>query len=97
MNYNEFLGIWIPKVLMNLISCHEFIKEIHSTIIVLCHTWLMEYYLAKVLIILEHNSKNLSSVHNEAKQRIHAFNINKTDFVMDPFLEKKHEYISFEL
>ena len=27
MSYNSFLGIGIPEVLMNLISCHGFMKD----------------------------------------------------------------------
>ena len=49
--------------------------EKSSTIIVLCHTRLVEYYLSKEFVILEHNSKNLSSLPNEAKQRVYASNI----------------------
>ena len=82
MSYNSFLGIGIPEVLMNLISCHGFMKELNSTVIILCRTRLVEYYLEKEFVILEYNSENLSSVSNEEKQRIYAINMHKTDFVM---------------
>ena len=47
----------------------------------------MELYLAKGFVIHQHNSKHLSSVHNEDKQRIHAIDIHKSDFVMDFYTE----------
>ena len=81
-SYNELLIIGIPAVLMNLISCHGFMKDKNSTVILLCCNWLMEYYLAKEFFILEHNSKNLSIVPNEAKQIINAINMHDSDFVM---------------
>ena len=45
MSYNEFIGIGIPEVLMHLISYHIFTKKTNSTIILLCHNQLVEYYL----------------------------------------------------
>ena len=76
------LGIGLPEVLMNLISCHVFTKKTNSNVISLCHTQLVEYYLAKGFVIIAHKSEKLSSVSNEAKKRIHATNIHKQDFVM---------------
>ena len=34
------------------------------------------------VVIIEHNSKHLSSVTNEVYQIIHAINIQKSDFLM---------------
>ena len=42
----------------------------------------MNYYLSKGSVIIEHNSKNLSGVTNEAKKGIHAMNKPKTDYIM---------------
>ena len=67
MSYNEFIGIGIQEVLMNLLSFHEFTKKINSTVILLCHTRLVGYYLSNGLFILQRDSNNLSSAHNEAK------------------------------
>ena len=53
-----------------------------STVILICHTRLVEYYLANGLIILEHNSNNLSSVPNKSKQIIHVVNIHESEFFM---------------
>ena len=57
-------------------------KKLKSTEILLCRSRLVNYYLAKGFVILEHNSKQLSSVPNDLKLRIHAINKPKTDYVM---------------
>ena len=56
-SYIKLLCIIIPEVLMNLISCHGFIKDTNSTAILLCRNWLVEYYLPKGFLILEHKPK----------------------------------------
>ena len=82
ISYNELLGIGIPDVLMNLISCHGFIKDTNSTVVILYRTPLVEYYLAKVFVILEHNSTELSIVPNEVKQIMHAIDMHDSEYVM---------------
>ena len=57
-------------------------REKNSTAMLVWRYRLLNYYESKGFVILEHNSKNLSSVSSEAKQRIHAINKQKTDFVM---------------
>ena len=47
----------------------------------------MEYHLAKGFVIPQQNSKNLSSVPNESKQKIHVINIHKLEFVMAFYTE----------
>ena len=41
-SYNELLGIGIPELLMNLISCHVFMKKTNSTVILVCRYWLVD-------------------------------------------------------
>ena len=72
---------------MNLISCHGFVKKKNSTLVLVCQYCLVDYYLAKVLVIIEHNSKQLSSVSNNVKLRIHAINKQKKDYVMACYTE----------
>ena len=82
-SYNESLGIGIPEVLMDLISCRGFMMKkfyCHISIPFLVGKLLFS---KRFLIILEHNSKHLSGVSNEEKQIIHGINILKTDFVME--------------
>ena len=78
--YNEVLGIDIPKVLINLISCHGFTKKTKSTVILVCKSCFVNYYLEKSFVIIEHSSKQLSSVKNDVNFRIH--DINKKDYIM---------------
>ena len=47
----------------------------------------MKYYLVKVFVIIEHNSKNLSCVLNEVKKRVHAIDIHDSDYVMACYIE----------
>ena len=56
-------------------------KKPDSTVMVVFHYSLVSYYLAK-RIILEHSSKQLSSVPNDVKLRIHAIHKQKTDDIM---------------
>ena len=53
-----------------------------STAILVCHYWLVNYYLEKCLVIIEHNSKHFISNPNDVKLRIHAIVEQKTDHVM---------------
>ena len=78
-SYNKLPGIGIPEVLTNLISFHGFTIK-NSTFILLWRNRLVKIYLEKGFVILQHNSKHLSSVPNEEKQRIHAIDIHKSDF-----------------
>ena len=57
------------------------------TVILLCRNRLVEYYLEKGFIIIQHNYKNLSSVPNKSKQIIHAINTHKSEFVMTCYTE----------
>ena len=62
-------------------------KNINSTAILLYRSRLVNYYLAKVFIIIKQKSKHLSIVPNEVKQIIHAINKQKTDYVMACYTE----------
>ena len=76
-SYDELLGIGITEVSMKLISCHGFTKKKNPTVILVSRSRLLNYYLAKGFVILEHNSKQLISVPNDAKLIIHAINKQK--------------------
>ena len=71
-SYNILLGIGIPEVLMNLLSCHVLMEKPNSTMILNFLSRFVNYYLVKGFVIIEHNSKQLSSVPNDAKIRICA-------------------------
>ena len=69
-SYNGLLSIGIPKVLINLLYFHGFMKKQNSTVMLVCQSRLVNYYLAKVFVGIEHNSNHLSSVPNYLKLRI---------------------------
>ena len=51
-SYNELLAIGIPEGLMNLVSCHGLTKKPNLTVILVCQSCLMNYYLSKVFVII---------------------------------------------
>ena len=67
---------------MNIISCHGFVKNKHSAVILSCHGKLVDYYLSKGFVIIEKNSIELSNVPISSKQRINKEHIYKNDFVI---------------
>ena len=66
---NSILGIGIPDLLMNLLSCHGFSKNINYVDIFKCLKRMLEYYFSKGFGILEYNTNNLVKLTNEVKQR----------------------------
>ena len=46
-NFKTFLGIGIPDLLMNLLSYHGFMKNINSSVILLCPSQMLKYYFSK--------------------------------------------------
>ena len=70
--FNRILGIGIPYLLIKLLYCHGFVKNINSSVIFKCPKRLLEYYFSKGFPILECNTNNLENLLNEIKQRIHA-------------------------
>ena len=74
--FNIILGIGIPDLLMNLMSCHGFLKNVNYVVILNFPKRMLEYYFSKGFTILEWNDNNLEKLPNDVKQRIHA---EKTD------------------
>ena len=81
-DFNKFLGIGIPYLLMNLLSCHGLTKNIKYIVILKCPKMILEYYFSKGFGILEYNSNNLKKIPNIAKQRIHVEEKHDSDYVM---------------
>ena len=52
-SFDRILGIGIPDLLMNFMSCHGFLKNINSVVILKCPKRMLEYYLSKRFTILE--------------------------------------------
>ena len=51
--FNNLYGLGIPKILMNIMPCHEFVKSSVSTVILICCNDLAPYYLSKLFDVVE--------------------------------------------
>ena len=80
--FNKILGIVIPDLLMKLMSCHGFLKNLDSVVILKCPKRMLEYYFSKEFNILECNVINLEKLPNNIKQRTHAEETDNSDKVM---------------
>ena len=85
--YNDILGISIPELLMNIISCHVFVNNTNSTVVFSCGRKLVDYYLSEGFFILDNNSRNLCDVPIRVKQIIDAEYIHINYLVMACYRE----------
>ena len=60
-NYNNVLVIGIPDPLLNLLSCHGFLKNNDSAVILKCPNRMPEYYFNKVFVIFECDEDHLKN------------------------------------
>ena len=81
-NYNGLLGIGIPEVLRNLVSCHGFTKKADLTVILVYPSHLVNYYIAKGFAINENKYNQLISVLNDMKPIINSIDKQKTYYFM---------------
>ena len=58
--FNLLLGIGIPELLLNLVSCNVFIMKLNSTMVLNFQSRLINNYLSKGLYIIEQVSKQLN-------------------------------------
>ena len=61
--YDSVLGIGIPDLLMNLVSCHGCLKNKDSVVILNCPNRMFKYYLSKGFIHFDFNKINLENLH----------------------------------
>ena len=66
------LGIGIPDLLMNLMSCHGFLKNKYSAVILKCPKSMFEYYFSKRFIGFDFNKSDSEKLLSEVKDRIYA-------------------------
>ena len=78
-SFDIILGIGIADVLMNLMSCHGFLKNINYVVILKQPKIILEYYFSKGFTILECNDNNLEKLPNDVKQRTHAEETDNSD------------------
>ena len=81
-SFNMLLGIDIPEVLLNLVSCHGFIERKNSTVILNFRSCLVNNHLEKWFFLIENNSKQLIILSNDVELIIHANDQLETYFVM---------------
>ena len=55
-SFNILLGIGIPELLLDLVSCHSFTKKLYSTVILNFRYRLINNYLARGFYIIENVS-----------------------------------------
>ena len=77
--FNRILGIGITDLLMELLSYHDFLKNINYVVILKCTKRMLGYYFSKGFTILECNNNNLAKVPNEVKEIIHAEETDNSD------------------
>ena len=78
-SFDKILGIGILDLLINLISCRWFLKNINSVVVLKCPKRMLGYYFSKGFTILECNNNNLAKVPNEVKEIIHAEETDNSD------------------
>ena len=81
-SFDRILGIGIPDLSMNLMSCHGFLKNINSVVILKFPKRMLEYYFSKGFAILECNDNNLAKLRNKVKQIINVEETENSDKVM---------------
>ena len=81
-SFNILLSIVIPKLLLNLVSCHGFMKKPNSTVILNFRTHMINNYLEKGLYIIERGTKQLSLKPNDVILRINMNNQLDTYYVL---------------
>ena len=59
MDDENLLGIGIPDLLLNVLSCHGFLKNNDYVVILKCHNRMSEYYFNKGLVELECDEDHL--------------------------------------
>ena len=52
---NDISGIFIPELLINIMTCHSFVNNMNTTVILTCCIKLVQYYLSKRFLIIENN------------------------------------------
>ena len=62
------MGIGITYLLMNLMSCHGFVKDKNPVVIFKFSKRMLEYYFSKRFTLFDCNTNNLEKITNEVKK-----------------------------
>ena len=82
INYNNLFGIGITYILLNMLSCHEILKNNDSIVILKCLNTMSEYYFNKGFIQLTCDEDHLNKIPLLEKQRVAAEVKVNSDLVM---------------
>ena len=66
------MGIGIPDLLLNLLSCHVFLNNNESVVILKFPNRMSEYYFNKGFVIFECDEEHLKKLPSEVKDRVGA-------------------------
>ena len=70
MDYENVLGIGVPDLLLNWLSCHGFLKNIESVVILKCLNRMSEYYFNKVFVIFECDEEHFKNFHHRKNTKL---------------------------
>ena len=76
------MGIGIPDFLMNLMSCHGFLKNKNPVVVLKFPKRMLEQYFSKVFTLFDCNTNNLAKLPNEVKDRIYTEDAKNSDKVV---------------
>ena len=82
IDYNNLFGIGITDLLLNMLSCHGFLKNNDSVVILKCPNRMSEYYFNKGFAELTCDGDHLKKLPLMVKYRVGAEVKANTDLVM---------------
>ena len=82
MDYDNLFGIGIPDILLNMLSCHGFLNNNESIVILKCPNNMSEYYFNKGFIKLNCDEDHLNKLPKLVQQRVGAEPKVNSDLVM---------------
>ena len=85
IRYFSVSGIFIPEILMNIISCHGFVNNTKSAVILSCCRKLVDYYLQ--FFFHENNSNGFKNVPIGVKQKTNIKHFYKNDSIKECYRE----------
>ena len=69
-SFDELLVIRITELLINILSCYDFVQDDNLKMILACRSKLVSYYLSKGFVIIDHESQDLKNFPLGFKQHI---------------------------
>ena len=72
MDYENLFGIGVPDILLNMFSCHGFLNNNESIVIIKCPNRMSEYYFNKGFIQLTCDEDHLNKLPKLVQQRVGA-------------------------